>query len=171
MVDERETLDQITARLSEGPFKVKRDVVLPDGSTADITASRTYFSWKGLVILSQHVVVRHLDNARVQDMQELFEAGFQFGKRANRVPLLRGMGFGYMILPVIVGNSPDEALVQHVSACPRKHWSLFEYPVLIDLDGGRTCHYQGTAMWGAFFFSDMRRVVKRYVSSPAQGQA
>src|SRR5271169_6459307 len=162
-------IDSIAQRLGKGGYKVSREVALPNGPMAKIAASRTYFSWKGLVILSQHIVVRQLDNARTQDIQELFEAGFRFGKRANWVPLLRGMQFGYMVIPIIVGADPDSALVQYVSASPRKHWSLFEYPVFVDSRNSKVFHFQGTAVWGAFFFSDLRRVVEKYITSILPG--
>jgi hypothetical protein len=165
MATTADIIDSVARRLSEGGYEVSREVALPDGPVAKVAASRTYFSWKGLVILSQHIVVRQLDNARAQDIQELFEARIRFGKHANRIPLLGGMQFGYMIIPIIVGTDPDSALVQYVSASPRKHWSLFEYPVLVDSRNCQTIHFQGTAVWGAFFFSDMRRVVEEYITS------
>jgi hypothetical protein len=165
MATTADIIDAIARRLSESGYKVSRDLALPKGPVANVAASRTYFSWKGLVVLSQHIVIRQLDNANVQDVQELFEAGFRFGKKANWVPLLRGMQFGYMVVPIIVGTAPDTALVQYVSASPRKHWSLFEYPVVVDSRNWRTFHFQGTALWGAFFFSDLRRVVERYITT------
>jgi hypothetical protein len=165
MATTADIINGIERRLSEGGYKVARDVALPGGPVAAVTASRTYFSWKGLVVLSQHIVVRQLDNAKSQDVQQLFEAGFRFGKQANRVPLLRGLQFGYMIIPIIVGADPDSAVVQYVSASPRKHWALFEYPVVVDSRDCRAFHFQGKALWGAFFFSDMRQVVERYITS------
>jgi hypothetical protein len=165
MATTEDIIESIARRLSEGGYRVSREVALPNGPVAKIAASRTYFSWKGLVILSQHIVVQQLDNAKTGDIQELFESGFRFGKHANRIPLLRGMQFGYMIIPVIVGANPDSALVPYVSALPRKHWSLFEYPVFVDSLKSKTFSFQGTAVWGAFFFSDLRRVVEKYITS------
>jgi hypothetical protein len=164
-------IESIARSLIQGSHKVSRDAALPGGPVASVTASRTYFSWKGLVVLSQHVVVRQLDNATMQDVQELFAAGFRFGKRANWVPLLRGMQFGYMIIPVIVGSEPDGGLVQYVSASLRKHWSLFEYPVVVDSGKCETFHFQGTALWGAFFASEMRRVVEKYITNSLPQEA
>jgi hypothetical protein len=165
MATTEDIIESIARRLSEGGYKVSREVTLPNGPTAKIAASRTYFSWKGLVILSQHIVVQQLDNAKTQDIQALFESGFRFGKHANWIPLLRGMQFGYMIIPVIVGANPDGALVQYVSSSPRKHWSLFEYPVFVDSHNSETFSFQGTAVWGAFFFSDLRKVIEKYITS------
>jgi hypothetical protein len=68
-----------------------------------------------------------------------------------------------MIIPVLVGESPQADLVQAVSQCPPKHWSLFEYPVVVDLSANRTISFSGTAAWGAFFFSDMRKVADTYI--------
>jgi hypothetical protein len=81
MATTEEIIESIARRLSEGGYKVSREVTLPAGAVA------------------------------------------------NRLPLLRGMQFGYMIIPIIAGTDPDSALVQHVSALPKRHWSLFEYPV------------------------------------------
>jgi len=163
MAEDNQLLDSIERRLRERRYKVSRDIQLPGGALVDITASRTYFSWKGLVILSQHVIIKRIDNATVADMKELFDAGFRFGKKVNRVPLLRGLQFGYMILPVIVSREPKSELIEYVSASPRKHWSLFEFPVVIDLSTGNVSYFRKTAAWGAFFFSDMRSVVSKYI--------
>jgi len=170
MTTTAEIIGAMAQRLSEGGYKVSREVALPDGPVATVAASRAYFSWKGLVILSQHIVVRQLDKARTQDFQELFEAGFRFGKQANRVPLLKGMQFGYMITPVIVGSDPDCALVKYVSALPRRHWSRFEYPVFADSRNCQTIRFRGTAVWGAFFFSDIQGVVDKYISVSLPGK-
>lgn len=166
MTSIRGLTESIAQRFSEGGYKVSRGVTLPAGPVASVAASKTYFSWKGLVILSQHVVVQALDNAKIQDIQNLFDAGFRFGKHANHIPLLRGMQFGYMIIPIIVGTNPDSGLRLHVSSAPRKHWSLFEYPVFVDSQNGEASYFRGTAAWGAFFFSDLRKVIEKYVSSP-----
>jgi hypothetical protein len=158
-------IESIARSLIQGGYRVSRDAALPSGPVASVTASRTHSSWKGLVVLSQHVVVRQLDHATIEDVQELFAASFRFGKRANWIPLLRGMQFGYMIIPVIVGSEPDGGLLQYVSASPRKHWSLFEYPVVVDSRKCETFHFQGTALWGALFTSEMRQVVEQYITS------
>jgi hypothetical protein len=171
MATTAEIIEGMARRLAEGGYKVAREVALPGGPVARLTASRTFFSWKGLVLFSQHIVVRTLDNARTQDIQELFDAGFRFGKHINKIPLLRGMQFGYMVIPVIVGADPDNGLLHYVSSTPRKHWSLFEYPVVVDSRSNNMFCFSGTAAWGAFFYSDLRRVVETYIASNLSGSA
>lgn len=147
-------------------YRVSLSVDLPDGSTADLTASRTYFTWKGLCILSQHLFITRMDNAQVDDMKKLFETGFDFGKGINRVPLLRGMQFGYMIVPIIATSNPSKALLEYAVSQPRKHWAIFEFPVVLDLESGEAHYFrQKFVWWGGFYFSDIRKVVSRYIES------
>ena len=156
-------LDQMVGPLEKDGFKVSRNLKLPDGKIAAIAASRTHFSFKGLVILSQHILVQQVDNATINDAEALFDVGFRFAKKANRVPLFRGLQFGFMVIPVLVGKSPDAALVKAVSQCPRKRWALFEYPVVVDLFLNEATYFTGKALWGAIFFSDMRRMAEKYI--------
>jgi hypothetical protein len=140
-------------------------ITLPSGPVVDYFGSRTYFSWKGLVILSQHVAVRDYTDtpATPMDAEQLFDASFRQAKKVNHVPLLRGMQFGFMVIPCLIVASADRALVDYAEREPTKHWSLFQFPVVVDRGTGKTHYYKKTAFWGAFFFSDMREVVERCI--------
>ena len=163
MIDIQTMLDQMVGPLEKDGFKVSRNLTLSDGKIAAIAASRTQFSFKGLVILSQHILVQQVDNATISDAEALFDAGFRFAKKANRVPLFRGLQFGFMVIPVLVGSSPDASLVEAVSQCPKKRWALFEYPVVVDLSLNEATYFTGKALWGALFFSDMRSMAEKYI--------
>jgi hypothetical protein len=158
-------LATVDRNLGSSQFRVSHDVLLPDGSTADLAASRTTFSWKGLVIISQHLLLRHLSSATAADFYALFDSGFLYAKRVNRVPLLRGMQFAYMIVPCIAIDSVTPDLALFASSRPRKHWAIFEFPVLYDLSTGQAHYFHETAMWGAFFFSDLRSLTQSTIGS------
>ena len=162
----QDLLSTVERNLSSSRFRISREVSLPDGAMIDLAASRTTFSWKGLVINSQHFLLRHVPTATVADFRAVFDSGFLYAKRVNRVPLLRGLQFGYMIVPCIAVDSATPDLIAFAASRPRKHWCLFEFPVLHDLSTGQTHYFQGTAMWGAFFFSDLRSLTKSSVASP-----
>lgn len=151
--------------LSSSRFRVSRGVSLPNGTTADLAASRTTFSWKGLVIISQHLLLRHAPTATVADFHALFDDGFLYAKRVNHVPLLRGMQFGYVIVPCIAVDAVTPDLIAFASRRPRKHWAIFEFPVLHDLSTGQTHYFHETAMWGAFFFSDLRSLTQSSIAT------
>ena len=156
-------LETIAKRLSDGGYRVERSVQLQDTTTADVTASRTYFSWKGLMILSQHILIKEVESADGSVFSSLFAAGFRFAKKRNRIPLLRGIQFGYMILPVIVTTNPQADLVGYATTIPRRRWSLFEFPVVVNANTGRADYFRGTPLWGAFLFADMRAIVEKFI--------
>lgn len=166
MDDFPKLLSTADTRLSSAGFRVGRNVGLSDGSTADLGASRTTFSWKGLVLMSQHVLLRRAPSCSVPELQAFFEAGFRYGKGANRVPLCRGLQFGYMIIPCVAVETATPELIAYASKSPRKRWALFEFPVVHDLSSGQTHFYRDTALWGAFYFSDMRAIVKSALMTP-----
>jgi hypothetical protein len=156
-------LASIERRLTDVGYRVSRDVPLSDGGIAQIVASRAYFSWKGLVIQSQHILVRTIDRPVVADIKALFEAGFRIGKERNRVPLIRGLQFGYMIIPVVIANVISNEVRQYVSQEPPKRWCLLKFPVVCDAASNDTYYFKETPLWGAFFFSDLRGVVRRHI--------
>jgi hypothetical protein len=155
-------LSAVYTNMVNAGLRVSRQVQLPDGPMVDLFGSRTYFSWKGLVIVSQHVAVRDCTGtaATPADVNLLFNASFRQAKKVNRVPLLRGMQFGFMVIPCLVVASADRALIEYAESRPPKRWSLFEFPVVVDRGAGQTHYYNQTALWGAFFFSDMRKLAK-----------
>lgn len=115
--------------------------------------------------MSQHIYTSHQSTASILDLQNLFEIGFNYGKRINRVPLLRGMQFGYMIVPCIIVQFAAPDLIAYAENVPRKHWSLIEFPVVHELSTNRTYFHQQTPFWGAFFFSDARSIVEATIGT------
>ena len=164
MSDMTQVLTCIANNLTDAGFKVSRNVSLSDGNMADLAASRTSFSWKGFVFLSQHIIVRYIDRATQQHMKALFESGFSFGKKANWIPLLRGMQFGYLIVPVILTDNADRTLMESAAQRLAKHWALSEFPVVIDLANRHLAYFQGVAAWGTLYLSDLRDIVKAFTT-------
>lgn len=163
-------LSAVDINLRDYGMRVSRHVELPGGPVADLFGSRTYFSWKGLVILSQHVAVFDYTEraATTVDVQSLFDAAFQRAKKVNRVPLRPGMQFGYLVMPCLVVKSVGKALVEYAEGRPPKHWSVLEFPVVVDRSTGKVHFYNQTAVWGAFYFSDMRKLVRQCITSASE---
>ena len=153
-------LQTASARLTSSGLAVVSNPSLPDGIPTALAASRTFWTWKGLVIFSQHVLLRRQESATPRDLMAFFEAGLAYAKSVNRVPLLPGMQFGYMILPCLAVDHADDDLIAFASCTPRQHFSIFEFPVVLDLGTNQMHYFTGTSPWGAFFFSDLRALVE-----------
>src|ERR1035441_325742 len=169
MAGNSDYLSSMSTNMRDFGLRVSRQVQLPGGPVVDLFGSRTYFSWKGLVILSQHVAVRDYAGtaATPADAKALFDASFRQAKKVNRVPLLRGMQFGYMVVPCLVVATAGKALIEYVESRPLKHWSLFEFPVVVDRGTGRTHYYNHTALWGADCSADMRKLAEHCFGAAA----
>ena len=168
-------LDAIEARLSARGFATARNMALPDGFSAELVASRlhyvtTWFSWR--LPISQHVLIRRVDSGTPEDLKGLFSSGFKYAKAVNTVPLLRGMRFGYTIIPCIIVNHADEALIQYVESSPRKHFALGEFPVVVDLSTGCIHYWQNipTWEWGSVLYKDTRQLVKEDIDQAVAGE-
>ena len=165
MIEYSEFLEKAKTNLKNAKYHIPTTEKMTDNNQIDLLASKTYFSWKGLVILSQHLLIKYIENPSLQNEQVFFEQGFKLGKKVNKIPLLRGLQFGYMIIPIIVTKNVEKSLLTYVTEMPPKHWALFEFPVIVDLAKNEIYYFKKTATWGAFFFSDMRNVVSKYIES------
>lgn len=159
--------DSLESSLRRERFRVERLSLLPDPTDTGIVGSRTRFSWKGLVIISEHFVARNFDDCSVSDMKAYFNLAFKVAKKRNRVPLFRGLQFGYMVYPCAIVSHASPELIAYACSPPTKHWCIFEFPVVHDLSTGQTHYFRGTCAWGAFFFSDMRRMAGSLLETPA----
>lgn len=149
-------------------MNVQHNVELPDGPTAQLFASRTSFSWKGFVLLSQYVAVCDFGDQDVIDRDAvlLYEAAFRKAKKVNRIPLPRGLQFGFMIIPCLIVDKANESLLQFARHAPRKHWSVFEFPIVVERRTGKVSYFKDTPLWGAFFFSDLRKLAEQCIEIP-----
>jgi hypothetical protein len=155
---------EIERRVAGGPFTLSRDVDLGGGTTAALFASRTTFSWKGLAVLSQHLVVQPAARPTPHDIDQLLRRSFSVARTRNKVPLLRGMQFGFMLVAVIVADQVTQDVLDLVAQAPRKRWGLFQLPVITEAATGNAHYFRGTPLWGGFFFSDLRALIARYVA-------
>jgi hypothetical protein len=156
---------EIGRRLGDGPFTVARDVDLGAGAVAALVASRTTFNWKGLALFSQHLVVQRLTRPAPQDVEALLHRSFTVARKRNKVPLLRGMQFGFMVIPVIVADEVTQDVLDLVAQPPRKRWALTQLPVICEAASGNVHFYRGTPLWGGLYFSDLRALIARYVTA------
>ncbi len=151
-------------RLSKSRFRISHDVTLSDGRISQMVASRTSFSWKGFVILSQHLVFLKMENPTVAELSQLSEVSFNLAKQRNWVPLLRGLQFGYMIIPVVIADTITDEVKEYVTSQPPKKWALFEFPVVCDANSEATYYFNGTPLAGCLYFSDLRNIVTKYIT-------
>lgn len=81
------------------------------------------------------------------------EAAFDYGMELKS-PLPRGLGGNLVVYPVLV---TDADLGEWVDEYEPKHWSSFEFPVVVDPNAGTVDYDTATPLWGAFYYRGFRR--------------
>ena len=152
--------DRLSECLAQARYRIRTGEQL-NAKPIRFVASK--IKWIPLAILSTHIVVLEKDQAKPQDIKELFDIGFRLAKRINRVPLLRGMQFAYAVIPLIVGKDPDSELLLYVASAPRPHWSLVEFPVVMDLTRHQVAFFEGYRNLGGLMWPIMQKIVTSYI--------
>lgn len=160
----REITDDLSRQLEKARYRVRTGEELGARPIRFVASKIKGFpAWIPIAMLSTHIVVLEKDKANPQDIQNLFDIGFGLAKRINRIPLLRGMQFGYAVIPIVVGRDPDAELLRYAAAAPRRHWALFEFPVVVDLTKYEVAFFEGLKTHGALIWPILQEIIIKHV--------
>lgn len=155
--------DRLSARLAKAHYRIRRGEQL-DAQPVQFVASKTIFIFTGLLLVSVNIVVLEQDEAKPYDIDNLSDIGFNLAKRMNRVPLLRGMQFGYVVMPMIVGKNPDsESLLYAASAPSRWRFGLIKFPIVVDLTRCQVAFFEGYAKLGGAIWPSIQKIVTSHI--------
>lgn len=84
------------------------------------------------------------------------EAAFEHGlSLKSRFP--RGVGGNLVVYPVVVSETD---LADWVQQYDPKHWSSFEFPVVVDPTEGTVDYYESTPWWGRIYYKGFRETAE-----------
>ncbi|MGH8225466.1 MAG: hypothetical protein ACRER1_04860 [Gammaproteobacteria bacterium] len=154
--------DRLSESLTKAHFRVRTGTQL-GAPTIRFVASKTIFILAGLLLASTHIVIMEKDEAKPHDIDNLFDSGFKLAKRINHVPLLRGMQFGYVVMPLIIGKNPDAESLLYAASAPVPHFGLAEFPVVVDLTRQQVAFYEGATKMGGAIWPSMQKIVMKHI--------
>ena len=79
--------------------------------------------------------------------------------RANKKGLPIGFQNGIVSNNIIVAESVDDDAIAFVTARPKKHYCVFEMPIIYDLSKGVLYSYTGEIIWGRAYQSFMKKYI------------
>lgn len=155
--------DELVKSFTKKHFRVRTSAQLGT-SQVNFMASKVFFMTMGFALLSTHVVALEKNEANQEDIDSLFEVGFDLAKRFNHIPLLRGMQFGYEIMPLIIGKTPHmETAMYAVSAPTMPKFGVQNFPVVIDVETCRAAFFEGFKARGGAFTLIAQKVVTKVI--------
>jgi hypothetical protein len=165
MPDPQAYLATVSQRLTEDEFDVTPNVSI-GGEIAGLWAARRKVKATMFSTVSTFVVVR-LDAAIDAAHFTAFSAAC-FQAAVDRTGGVRGLGSSGVCFAVTVTPQADPSLVAAVErTAPAKHWSSFEFPVLVDLGAGTVSFYRQRVLWGAAYVGRFRRDAQRWLQPEA----
>lgn len=126
-------------------------------------ASRTIFIATGLLLMSTHFLVAEKDNVDPKYIDKIFGEGFKVARRINKLPLLRGMQFGYAICPTIISHNPEPNSLLYASTVPEQRWALVEYPIIVDRTRNQVAYFKGNAKLGAQIWPSLTNLIEKHL--------
>ncbi len=160
--------DRLSERLAKAHYRIRTGEQL-DVQSIRFVASKTKFFFPMLGLLSTHIVVLEKDDAKPSDIDNLFDIGFKLAKKINWIPLLRGMQFGYVVIPLIVGRDPDSDLLLYAALTPKAHFALFGFPVVVDLTRYQVAFFEGYKKLGGMMWPIMQKIVTQHIEPLVDG--
>ncbi|HEY6469514.1 MAG TPA: hypothetical protein VI434_07080 [Candidatus Dormibacteraeota bacterium] len=161
MPDAQEYLATVSERLVEDEFEVRPNVSV-GGEVAGLWAERRNFQPGLFSTVSTFVVIR-LDTAIDAAHVTAFSSAC-FEAAADRTGGGRGLGSSGVCFAVTVIPHADPSVISAVeSTAPTKHWSSFEFPVLVDLGASTVSFYRQRVLWGAGYVGKFRRDAERWL--------
>lgn len=88
--------------------------------------------------------------------REFSEAAFEYGLSVKS-KLPRGLGGNLVVYPVVVSETD---LADWVQQYDPKHWSSFEFPVIIDPTEGTVDYYESAPLWGRIYYKGFRETAE-----------
>jgi len=88
--------------------------------------------------------------------REFSEAAFEYGLSV-KTKLPRGLGGNLVVYPVVVTEAD---LADWVLEYEPKHWSSFEFPVVIEPIEGTVDYYESTPLWGTIYYKGFRETAE-----------
>jgi len=156
-----EFFDQLAQRLGGEGFSVTRNVATSDYSF-DVIAVRSAFELSKFGKMTRFIIaaaVNPVDAKTVQDYSSK-STKYALDNRDSLLPL--GFGGSLLSVPVIVSDDFTDELKKWITeTVAEKHWSAFEFPVLISPKAHQIYCCKKTPVWGAAYYKGFRKFVEK----------
>jgi hypothetical protein len=76
---------------------------------------------------------------------------------AGKIRIPRGLGSSLVVYPVLLADAIPDELKEFISSYAPKHWSIVEFPAVVDLSSGDLVLFEKTPVWGAAYYRATRR--------------
>jgi hypothetical protein len=156
-----EFFDDLAQRLGGNGFSVTRNVA-PSDHRFDMIAVRSAFKLSKFGKMTTFILAAVVNPADADAVQNYSSKSTKYALDNRDSLLPRGFGGSLLSVPVIVSDDFTDELIQWMTeTLAEKHWSAFEFPVLISPKARRIFYCNKTPVWGAAYYGGFRKFVEQ----------
>jgi hypothetical protein len=151
-VDFEGYLESVRDRLQRAAF---RQEPAPPGATSMARRRELKVSRFGIVETVVGVSTVHAQPG--PDQLRSFGSDVVRAALDGKTRLPRGLGSSVVVYPLLVADGISDELSRFVTAYAPRHWSILEFPVVIDIATSSLVLRKTTPVWGAAYYRATRR--------------
>ena len=156
-----EFFDQLAQRLGGEGFSVTRNVATSDYNF-DMIAVRSAFELSKFGEMTRFIIAAAMNSVDAKTVQDYSSKSTKYALDNRNSLLPRGFGGSLLSVPVIVSdNFTDELKNWMTETLAEKHWSAFEFPVLISPKTRQIFYCKKTPLLGAVYYKGFRKFVEQ----------
>ncbi len=153
--------DQLSQKLSREGYSIGKDVA-SDEYHFDVVASRSAVEVTKFGKMARFIIISTLENVDTIKFQDYSSHATKYALENRNSALPRGFGGSLLSIPVLVSDDFSEDLKMWTEKhLMEKHWSAFEFPVLVSPKAKRIYYCRKTPVWGWAYYRGFRKYVEQ----------
>jgi hypothetical protein len=156
-----EFFNQLAQRLGGDGFSITRNVT-SNGYNMEVIAVKSAFELLKFGRMTRFIIAAAVNPVDAKTVQDYSSRSTKYALDNRDSLLPRGFGGSLLSVPVIVSNDFTDELKKWITeTSAEKHWSAFEFPVLISTEAHQIFYCKRTPVWGAAYYKGFRKFVEQ----------
>lgn len=139
--------------------KSDKRVIVNIGDFVASTAKESKFELKWMATkLKMFSFISYAEKIDEDTIKKYSHECFEYSRK-NYKGLPRGIQNGIVSFSVLTSVDVDKSAIDFVRNRPKKHFSAFEMPIIIDLKNEQLFFYDQTPIWGGMYYKFFREYI------------
>jgi hypothetical protein len=151
-VEFEDYLESVRDRLQRAGFRQE-----PATAGATLKARRREMKASRFGIVETVVAVSTIYSQPSPDQLRSFGSEIVRSALNGKTRLPRGLGSSVVVYPVLVAERVSDELTRFTNSYAPKHWSILEFPIVVDAEASSLVLRNTTPVWGAAYYRTTRR--------------
>ena len=103
--------------------------------------------------------IHYIDKVDIGTIENYSSVCTKYASKKHK-GLPRVLQNGVVSFNVLVSDFVTDEAIEFVTSRPKKHFSLFETPIIYDISRSKLYYYEGTPIWGSMYNNYLRSYIE-----------